>query len=730
MSTPSSLIRVEDPTGNLLGTASTLRASGAAPVNGVLTIGGLVPAPTAYASLPTGVLVGTLARVTDKLRGFYYYDGTRWVSLTGVAAAKDFGALGDGIYLTDVTTTASSATLTSASAAFTSADVGKVVSVQGAGAAGAQFTTTISAVVSGTQVTMAASASTSVSSANAVYGTDDTSAIQAAMNASPLGLGVFFADGVYIINGALQDTSNSNAQLLLPKVNNFENAVTIRLFGTTSPITTWTTRSGAILQSTLASGNGQLIGVKNPHGTPNSDNHYNGSVVNFFAERMTFRLPQNPTNSCLDFSWIYDVFLRDCRIDVMGGVATDTTTIAGLTLPLVTVAQPTTSTSYGVKMGMPGLGVSYKMDNCAVFGYYTDVRTSELMQGDRLMLFGSKRVLELMGSSIPGYTPYPNTFRYLLTTNSPGGIVATVGPSALIIEQWDVEHDTPTPGSGPSWATPRTYDVDDANNYVTGWYQYHMHDAAPWSVNGAANLVPYDAAQPYNGRAFYPEIFPGFTAQNNAVEMVKRGLPVSGGSGHAAFRLHVTSATGTSDPIGGIVFANDASGSSDMRTAEIYSALDGAANSGNFGIYTANAGALLQALAINHLQQLQLNAYGAGTLTTDASGHVTATSDERLKTEVGVFERGLAALRHLRPRLYRWNERSGMETEGVYAGLFAGEVGAVIPEAVGAGPGGYRTLSDRALISVLINAVQELDRDVRGLERRWWRRLLGWLRRR
>ena len=65
-------------------------------------------------------------------------------------------------------------------------------------------------------------------------------------------------------------------------------------------------------------------------------------------------------------------------------------------------------------------------------------------------------------------------------------------------------------------------------------------------------------------------------------------------------------------------------------------------SSQNFIIRELTAGSTLPRFTLKKTTGLlQLNAYGAGTLTTDASGNVTATSDERLKTKKMVPPAGL-----------------------------------------------------------------------------------------
>ncbi|RTL28826.1 MAG: tail fiber domain-containing protein, partial [Rhodocyclaceae bacterium] len=131
---------------------------------------------------------------------------------------------------------------------------------------------------------------------------------------------------------------------------------------------------------------------------------------------------------------------------------------------------------------------------------------------------------------------------------------------------------------------------------------------------------------------------------------------------------------------------------------------------------------------------VRLNAYGAGTLQTDSSGNVTASSDASLKTVTGSFTRGLDDVLKLTPRTYHWNVKSGMDTDDENVGFIAQEVLEAIPEAVGQ----YRTsevvvdgkktkkrekaelltLSDRPIIAALVNAVKELSEQNAALVKR------------
>lgn len=96
-----------------------------------------------------------------------------------------YGAKGDGIALADGAITSGLAVLTSASATFTSADTGKLVTVTGAGAAGAPLATTISGFTDAHTVTLAATAGATVTGAAVVYGTSNDTAFAAAAAALP-----------------------------------------------------------------------------------------------------------------------------------------------------------------------------------------------------------------------------------------------------------------------------------------------------------------------------------------------------------------------------------------------------------------------------------------------------------------------------------------------------------------------------------------------------------------
>ena len=159
---------------------------------------------------------------------------------------------------------------------------------------------------------------------------------------------------------------------------------------------------------------------------------------------------------------------------------------------------------------------------------------------------------------------------------------------------------------------------------------------------------------------------------------------------------------------------------------------------GKFSVRRAAAGAnpatLSVSLSLSDAGLLQLGAYGAGTLATDSSGNVTASSDARLKNVTGVFSRGLADVVKLQPKTYHWKAESGMNPDDVNVGFVAQEVLKAIPEAVGqfrtteAEVDGKRvktrekaellTLSDRPIIAALVNAVKELSEQNAALVKR------------
>ena len=146
-------------------------------------------------------------------------------------------------------------------------------------------------------------------------------------------------------------------------------------------------------------------------------------------------------------------------------------------------------------------------------------------------------------------------------------------------------------------------------------------------------------------------------------------------------------------------------------------------------------------MTLSSAQALRLNGYGAGTLTTDSSGNVTATSDERAKNITGTFTKGLAEVVKLTPKRYTWKPETGLNTTDEVASLTAQDlIAAGIPEAVST----YRTVadlnddgtpkldadgkpltkridatytvSDRAVIAALVNAVKELKTEVDALK--------------
>jgi hypothetical protein len=176
-----------------------------------------------------------------------------------------FGAKGDG-KVANVSRIATGSTALFCSATiFTAADVGKVFSLYRTN--NANWTTTVAAFVNTTNVTLAAAPDAGTTNLVGVYGSDDTTNIQAATDfVSTNGGGtLFFPSGIYIVNGALRDTSgngrtNHNAQVFAPNIAHSGNQCPVICFmGPTIPggrtaSDFFADAYGTTIWSTLASG--------------------------------------------------------------------------------------------------------------------------------------------------------------------------------------------------------------------------------------------------------------------------------------------------------------------------------------------------------------------------------------------------------------------------------------------------------------------------------------------
>lgn len=118
---------------------------------------------------------------------------------------------------------------------------------------------------------------------------------------------------------------------------------------------------------------------------------------------------------------------------------------------------------------------------------------------------------------------------------------------------------------------------------------------------------------------------------------------------------------------------------------------------------------------------LRLNTYGAGTLVTDSSGNVTASSDEELKYFAGDYTRGLADLRAMDgPIRYQWKGEQIELAEALdtlassYASLEAAKSELVTAKRVAAAEDA--TEADDERLQAATFKVQELDADIRRKE--------------
>lgn len=236
------------------------------------------------------LLGSTVSGTAANGRGLLYDSGPAWSDSKGtgpwIFSVRSRGAKGDGKTVIDGAITSGAATLTSATASFTMADVGKVILVKGAAATGVtSLITTIQAFTNSTTVTLAANASTTVSGATVMWGTDDTAAFQAAINAAVTyaqantGVATVFVPpsaGFYCIGGGLVTGGSTlgNAQLTLPVIATTGKKIALTIEGGTngSAVQHWLQTvpqySGAIVSFGVFASTGAQTASINSGGNP------------------------------------------------------------------------------------------------------------------------------------------------------------------------------------------------------------------------------------------------------------------------------------------------------------------------------------------------------------------------------------------------------------------------------------------------------------------------------
>lgn len=126
-------------------------------------------------------------------------------------------------------------------------------------------------------------------------------------------------------------------------------------------------------------------------------------------------------------------------------------------------------------------------------------------------------------------------------------------------------------------------------------------------------------------------------------------------------------------------------------------------------VWKTFAGSYGERMRMSAAGALRLNNYGAGTLTTDSSGNVTATSDARAKDTVAPFTTGLAAIRKLVPKAFRWKPETGLNTGDLNVGLYAQDlIAAGLAEAVAT----ERTVEVYDEVEVEVEDVERIEREV------------------
>lgn len=361
-------------------------------------------------------------------------------------------------------------------------------------------------------------------------GVDATAAVQAALDACAAhGGGVIYSSqpGMCTIAGPLQDTGGANAQLLLPAIDYVDSEqITIMIEGTWAPPPTFSVIGATPLpdnnlgfKSTLTSGSGgAMLGAQGPSGTYQSFTN-----VHLVMRNLSGRMPSNPTHSCFDLSKVASVDLDGVIVDA------SSYDIDGL-------VQPTTSTSYGIKLPKLNNGAYTRLGSVYALGFYKGIQCNEHTNGQQVTVGGCKVGVEFTAAY------HASKFERLMVIHCQKGIVATGGTHVVDIDQYDIEH------IGTGW-NATTADVDDPSNYLKGTAHWHVVLGtvgidSTFTKTGGSNFHCYQVGTPAGSSLTVQDENSNIATGVTQIDFQGAGVVASSGSGEVV--VTIAGATGTS----------------------------------------------------------------------------------------------------------------------------------------------------------------------------------------
>lgn len=419
----------------------------------------------------------------------------------------NYGAVGDGKVITDAAIATTSRILTSATAGFSQADVGKHIMINNAGTArdanhsGCLFST-IASVQSASQVTLVDPAVVTVSGMSAVYGTDDTAAIQAAMAAlgaysgfkgSPFYAELLADPAIYCLatpptpGGDPAHLTYGNAQIPLPVVDltGGKAKPTVVIKGGTSDNSTldsWhqadpQTNGTTFMSMIEVNAYDATYGPPSVIGGPTTNTAFGGG--NFFnnmlvvIDAIQIVCPVNPGQIALDFFKMGQFAIKTASLDVFAGVIS--------TPPIDLGSGPINTRGQGLRVSDAGLNDRCDIDSLSIEGYYYGMSLDEHVAAQRIAIIYTNTAIYIPPhggnqASHGAWIGYASLEICNYCVYTPGAAGSNFG---LVISNLDneggvVEH------------------IHDPANYLTGQINIcpSNSDVAPQFpiVNGAGNL--------------------------------------------------------------------------------------------------------------------------------------------------------------------------------------------------------------------------------------------------